>query len=87
MQKVSLDLVRGTLDLLILKSLTWGPQHGYAVVSAIKNSTEGGGGGALPGSLPDGGQRLDRIGMGALQKQTAGEILSPDSGRTASVSV
>jgi PadR family transcriptional regulator, regulatory protein PadR len=41
MEKPSLDLVRGTLDLLILKTLTWGPQHGYAVVSAIKESTEG----------------------------------------------
>jgi len=41
MSKPSLDLVRGTLDLLILKTLTWGPLHGYAIVSAIKNSTEG----------------------------------------------
>jgi transcriptional regulator len=24
-------LLRGTLDLLILKSLSWGPRHGYAV--------------------------------------------------------
>jgi PadR family transcriptional regulator, regulatory protein PadR len=41
MQEQSLDLVRGTLDLLILKTLTWGPQHGYAIASAIKQSTEG----------------------------------------------
>jgi transcriptional regulator len=41
MRKPPLDLVRGTLDLLILKTLTWGPLHGYAIVSAIKNSTEG----------------------------------------------
>lgn len=40
MQKPSLDLVRGTLDLLILKTLTWGPLHGYAIVSAIKQSTD-----------------------------------------------
>jgi PadR family transcriptional regulator, regulatory protein PadR len=40
MEKPSLDLVRGTLDLLILKTLTWGPQHGYAIVSAIKQSTD-----------------------------------------------
>ncbi len=25
------DLLQGTLDVLILKSLTWGPRHGYAV--------------------------------------------------------
>jgi len=35
----SLDLVRGTLDLLILKTLTWGPMHGYAITSAIRQST------------------------------------------------
>ena len=26
-----LDLVQGTLDVLILKTLSWGPRHGYAV--------------------------------------------------------
>ena len=36
----SLDLVRGTLDLLILKTLTWGPLHGYAIASAIKQATD-----------------------------------------------
>lgn len=41
MEKPSLDLVRGTLDLMILKTLTWGPQHGYSIASAIKQSTEG----------------------------------------------
>jgi PadR family transcriptional regulator PadR len=41
MEKPSLDLVRGTLDLLILKTLTWGPLHGYAITAAIKQSTDG----------------------------------------------
>jgi transcriptional regulator len=26
-----LDLLQGTLDVLILKTLSWGPRHGYAV--------------------------------------------------------
>jgi PadR family transcriptional regulator PadR len=39
MDKASLDLVRGTLDLLILKSLSWGPLHGYAISSAIRRQT------------------------------------------------
>ncbi len=26
-----LRLVRGTLDVLILKTLSWGPRHGYAI--------------------------------------------------------
>jgi PadR family transcriptional regulator PadR len=36
---VDLDLLQGTLDLLILKTLTWGPRHGYAVASWIRETT------------------------------------------------
>ncbi len=39
MAKESLDLVRGTLDVLILKALSWGPQHGYAVARWIHQRT------------------------------------------------
>jgi transcriptional regulator len=34
-----LDLVRGTLDLLILKTLSWGPMHGLAVLRWIEQTT------------------------------------------------
>src|ERR1043165_252245 len=34
-----LDLLQGTLDLLILKTLTGGPRHGYAVASWIRETT------------------------------------------------
>lgn len=34
-------LLRGTLDLLILKALSWGPRHGYAVAEWIKTVTDG----------------------------------------------
>ena len=34
-------LVRGTLDLLVLKALMWGPRHGYAVAEWVKSVTEG----------------------------------------------
>jgi transcriptional regulator len=34
-----LDLLRGTLDLLILKTLSWGPMHGLAVLHWIENVT------------------------------------------------
>ena len=27
----SLDLLQGTLDVLVLRTLAWGPMHGYAV--------------------------------------------------------
>ena len=33
------DLFVGTLDILILKSLSWGPRHGYAVGRWIRETT------------------------------------------------
>jgi PadR family transcriptional regulator PadR len=35
-----LDLLQGTLDLLILKTLAWGPRHGYAVAQWIRETTD-----------------------------------------------
>ena len=40
MAAADLDLLQGTLDLLILKTLTWGPRHGYAVASWIRETTD-----------------------------------------------
>src|SRR5437762_7508051 len=37
-----LELLHGTLDVLVLKTLTWGPRHGYAVARWIKETTDGG---------------------------------------------
>jgi len=34
-----IDLLQGTLDLLILKTLSWGPAHGYAVAQWIQQLT------------------------------------------------
>jgi PadR family transcriptional regulator PadR len=34
-----LDLLRGTLDLLILKTLSWGPMHGLGVLHFIENGS------------------------------------------------
>ena len=34
-----LDLPQGTLDLLVLKVLTWGPRHGYAIARLIEEHT------------------------------------------------
>jgi PadR family transcriptional regulator PadR len=31
-----LELLQGTLDLLILQTLGWGPQHGYGLMNLIK---------------------------------------------------
>lgn len=40
MDDLSTSLTRGTLDLLILKALTWGPSHGYAVAEWINQATD-----------------------------------------------
>src|SRR6266571_56237 len=37
--KPPIDLLQGTLDLLILKTLSWGPAHGYAVARWIQRLT------------------------------------------------
>ena len=37
----SLDLLKGTLDVLVLKALTFGPRHGYAVARWIEDATGG----------------------------------------------
>lgn len=35
-----IDLLQGTLDILILKSLSWEPLHGYAISRWIKGRTD-----------------------------------------------
>lgn len=37
----TLDLLQGTLDLLILKTLSWGPMHGYSVARIIRERSDG----------------------------------------------
>lgn len=34
-----IELLQGTLDLLILQTLRWGPQHGYGISQAIRVSS------------------------------------------------
>ena len=36
-----LDLMQGTLDVLILQTLTWGPTHGYGISEWIRDRTGG----------------------------------------------
>ena len=36
----SLDLLQGTLDVLVLKTLSWGPRHGYAIARWIRDTTD-----------------------------------------------
>jgi PadR family transcriptional regulator PadR len=36
----TVDVLKGTLDVLILKTLSWGPAHGYAVSRWIRDVTD-----------------------------------------------
>ena len=37
----SLPLLKGTLDLLILKALSWGPMHGYGIATWLEQRSGG----------------------------------------------
>jgi len=39
MANADLDLLKGTLDVLVLKALSWGPNHGFGVAQWIRNAT------------------------------------------------
>jgi transcriptional regulator len=41
MAATSLNLLQGTVDILVLRTLAWGPMHGYAVASWIRQRTDG----------------------------------------------
>ena len=34
-----MDLLKGTLDVLVLKTLSWGPRHGYAISRWIREQS------------------------------------------------
>lgn len=40
MDAAKLEFLRGTLDVLILKALVWGPLHGYAVTNFIRRQSD-----------------------------------------------
>ena len=39
MPKPPADLLQGTLDVLVLKTLTWGPRHGYAIARWLEDTS------------------------------------------------
>lgn len=62
MDDLDVSLTRGTLDLLVLKALSWGPRHGYGVADWIDQAT----GAALlvgEGTLYPALHRLERQGL------------------------
>jgi PadR family transcriptional regulator, regulatory protein PadR len=79
-----IELLQGTLDLLILQTLQWGPQHGYGISMAIRNRS----GEILQvdtGSLYPALHRLEKQKWIASEwkiseKQAAGQVLPADRG-------
>jgi transcriptional regulator len=41
MPRDEMDVRQGTVDLLVLKALTWGPMHGYAILAGLRRATGG----------------------------------------------
>jgi transcriptional regulator len=41
MPRPALDLLHGTVDLLVLRTLAWDPMHGYGVAQFVKQRTDG----------------------------------------------
>jgi PadR family transcriptional regulator, regulatory protein PadR len=39
MAETETDLLRSSLDLLVLKALSWGPMHGYGISEWVENAT------------------------------------------------
>jgi PadR family transcriptional regulator PadR len=40
-KRPSLDLMQGTVDVLILRTLAWGPMHGYGIKGLLRDRTNG----------------------------------------------
>ena len=59
--KTDTDLIQGTLDMLILKSLSLEPMHGFGIARRIEEVSRGVFK-ANPGSLLTAFQRLERMG-------------------------
>ena len=79
------DVLRGTLDLLILQSLSTGRNHGLGIARRIQQLTGGtfevSAGSALPGASPAGRARLARRPVERLGEQPPGQVLRADAGR------
>lgn len=62
MDELNTDVIQGTLDMIILKTLSWAPLHGYGIANRIEDVS-----GSVfkvnPGSLLTALRRLERAGL------------------------
>ena len=85
MSPLNTELLQGTLDLLILKTLALAPQHGYGISLRIqqisKDALQSAPGLSLPRSAPARTSRLGCGRVGRIGKQPPRKILQADGGR------
>lgn len=62
MDQLNTDVIQGTLDMIILKALSWSPLHGYGLANRIED-VSGHVFKVNPGSLLTALRRLERAGL------------------------
>ena len=62
MDQLNTDVIQGTLDMIILKTLSWAPLHGYGIANRIED-VSGNVFKVNPGSLITALRRLERAGL------------------------
>ena len=82
-QKERIELLQGTLDLLILRTLLLGPAHGHAIAKAIEFRSDDvlqvEQGSLYPRAAPAHQAWMDFRRGGHLRKQPPGQVLPADS--------
>lgn len=62
MDELNTDVIQGTLDMIILKTVSWAPLHGYGIANRIED-VSGNVFKVNPGSLLTALRRLERAGL------------------------
>lgn len=62
MDELNTDVIQGTLDMIILKTVSWAPIHGYGIANRIED-VSGNVFKVNPGSLLTALRRLERAGL------------------------
>ena len=68
-----IELLQGTLDLLILRTLQWGPQHGYGIAQAIRLRQQAANAGVPADAARTGSAHLAAVAVGAVRGRRRGD--------------